>query len=53
MLIIIKINCKIKENTEAFTYLLSIFSKNSTINNIFIFKDLNINQISIKKIDSY
>lgn len=50
---IIKIDCKIKENTEDFIYLPSIFSKNSNIDNISMFEDLNINQISIKKTDFY
>lgn len=46
-----KIDYKTKESTEAHAFTPSIFSKSLTASNIAMFKDLNVDQISIKKTD--
>lgn len=41
------INCKTENTTKIYIFVSSIFCKNSTNSNIYIFEDLNIIQISI------
>lgn len=53
MPVINKIDPKMEGNTKAFAYALSIFSKNSTVGNIFMFEDINIIQIDIEKTDPH
>lgn len=52
MLIIDWIGCKLEGKTEAYAYVLSMFSKNSFTGNQSIFKDFNIIQIDINKSDT-
>lgn len=51
MLNINNINYRIKKSTKAHGFIPSIFNKSSTAGNITVFKDFNINQIVIKKIN--
>ena len=44
-------DCKIKGATETYTFAPSMFSESSTVGNMFVFKDLNVNQIGIDKTD--
>lgn len=47
-----KIDCKTEISIEAHAFIPSIFSESPTAGNITMFKDLNVNQMGIKKTDS-
>ena len=46
-----KIDCRTEKSIEAHIFAPSIFSKSSTAGNIAVFKNLNVNQMGIEKID--
>lgn len=45
------IDCKTKGATEAYAFAPSMFSESSTVGNMSVFEDLNVNQMGIDKID--
>lgn len=45
------IDCKIEGSTKAYVFAFLIFSKSSTIGNICVFADFNVDQMEIKKTD--